>query len=188
MFLPTAYVPAVTATQGASDCQRHGMLPSFASEACSRCRFRVTGPNVPQRTRATPERLDVRIKQSVEKEQQINAEADVAENSDKSASHLRALARRERESRDGLFAEWGAELQTIKACQAVLEKSNADNGLHRALMPANSDFNPDFMDLNLKHVHQFELLQRIVVTAHLIPENQLDLPLGAEEARGQHPV
>jgi hypothetical protein len=51
------------------------------------------------------------------------------------------------------------------------------------LIPARSDFDPDTIDLTFKHVHQFELVQNIVVTAHLIPETQLDLPPGAEETR-----
>jgi hypothetical protein len=50
-------------------------------------------------------------------------------------------------------------------------------------MPARSDFDPDTIDLTFKHVHQFELVHNIVVTAHLIPETQLDLPPGAEETR-----
>jgi hypothetical protein len=157
--------------------------PVFRARACSRCRFRVTGPMFLNGLVHRLNGLMFEIKQSSNKEQQLNAEADIAEDSNKAASHLRALARRERESSDSLYEEWCAELQTIKACQAVLAKSNGENRLHRALMPARSDFDPDTIDLTFKHVHQFELVQNIVVTTHLIPETQLDLPNGAEERR-----
>jgi Putative phage integrase len=157
--------------------------PVFRQRACSRCRFRVTGPMFLNGLVHRLNGLMFEIKQSSEKEQQLNAEADMAEDSNKASSHLRALARRERESRDALFEEWCAELQTIKACQAALEKGNGENRFHRALMPARSDFDPETIDLTFKHVHQFELVQNIVVTAHLIPETQLDLPPGAEETR-----
>jgi hypothetical protein len=160
---------------------RHAAV--FRQRACSRCRFRVTGPMFLNGLVHRLNGLMFEIKQSSEKERKLNAEADIAEDSNKAASHLRALARRERESRDSLYEEWCAELQTIKACQAVLENSTGENGFHRALMPARSDFNPETIDLTFKHVHQFELLHSIVVTAHLLPEAELDLPNGAQETR-----
>ncbi|EKS31066.1 VPA1269 family protein [Afipia felis] len=156
--------------------------PVFRQRACSRCRFRVTGPRFLNGLVHRLNCLMFEIKQSLNKEQQINAEADIAEDSGRTASDLRAQARRERECRDSLYEEWCAELQTIKACQAALEASNAENRLDQALMPARSDFDPALVDFSFKQVHEFELAHHLVVGTYLLPETRVDLPSGTEEA------
>lgn len=157
--------------------------PVFRPRACSQCRYRVTGPMFLNGLVHRLNGLMFEIKQSAEKEGVWNMEADAAEDSGRPSPQLRAQARRERECRDALYEEWCAELKTIKSCQAILENTREDNGLDRAVMPARRDFDPGNVDLTFKHVHQFELVQNLVVTSHLIPETQQDLPAGAEQSR-----
>jgi hypothetical protein len=112
-----------------------------------------------------------------EKEVQLNAEADQAEDKGKSAAHLRTHARKVRESRDDVFQEWISEGKTRDACKAIL-KTNPG-----ALISTSPDFDVEHASGQFRIMHQFELLHCLVVLARLHPEIQIDLPTGAEEKR-----
>jgi len=151
--------------------------PVFRQRACSRCRFRVTGPRYLTGLSIKADCLMLEMKFLQEKEVQLNAEADQAEDKGKSAAHLRTHARKVRESRDDVFQEWISERKTRDACKAIV-KTNPG-----ALISTSSEFDVEYASGQFRIMHQFELLHCLVVLARLHPEIQIDLPTGAEEKR-----
>lgn len=156
--------------------------PVFRPRACSRCRYRVTGPAFLTGLVHRANALMYEIKTSQAREKQFNKDADHAEDNDQASSHFRALAGREREDRDELFSEWCAENQTIQSCRSMQLKGG---DLEESLMPARKDFDGSAFDLSFVQVHEFELLHRLVVTTNLVPETMVDLPPGAEATRNE---
>ncbi|KAA0073979.1 VPA1269 family protein [Tardiphaga sp. P9-11] len=157
--------------------------PVFRPRACSRCRFRVTGPKFLNGLGSRVNALMLEAKYSQEIEVRLNAEADQAEDNGKPVAHLRAQARRERELRDSLWAEWASESKTLKLCEGILDANPDTERSVYTLISQSSEFDQQHAGAQFRIVHQFELENNLVVFARTHPEMQIDLPIGTEEKR-----
>jgi hypothetical protein len=152
----------------------------FRPRACSRCRFRLTGPMFLAGLVHRMNSLMVEIKGSMEKEAGLNLQIEKLE--DQGAGRgkvlvLRGLITRERELRDELWAEWCAELATIRKAEALQDRGNGDG---QALI---SGLNLQELRLQVDTVHQLELIHSVLQEGNLILGATLEVPPNLQERR-----
>jgi hypothetical protein len=170
------------------DCASGGVMykntyqPVFRPRACSQCRHRVTGPHFLAGLVNRLNSLMVEIKTSMDKEAELNLQIEEIEDQGKGGGGkviaLSALIRRERELRDNLWAEWCAELATIRRCEK--EQDNANIGSKLSVLTRQSG---EDLKLRLDTVHQLALMHNILTDADIILGASLEVPAGLRERR-----
>jgi hypothetical protein len=170
------------------DCRTGGHLHKnayqsvFRPRACSRCRFRLTGPAFLAGLVHRMNCLMVEIKASIEKEARLNLQIDAAEDQGKGDSGqvriLRGLVARERELRDDLYSEWCAEMATIRTAEGLLDKAGAGGAL-----PVVTGLDADGIRAQLETVHQLALLHTVLADGNVLLGASLEVPDGLWERR-----
>ena len=153
-------------------------LPVFRPRACSRCRHRITGPAFINGLVLRLNCLMVEIKESIETETRLNAEIEKAEDAGSPTVVLEGLVKRNRELCDNLWAEWCAELTTIKKCEALMAATdNPDN------LPMMTPLGVEELEMRFQTVHDLALLQQIVSEGELISGASMTVPASVREQR-----
>jgi hypothetical protein len=149
--------------------------------ACSKCRYRFTGPKwfygIAQRANS----LMMELVFSGRKEAQLNLAADEAEDKGAPVANLRAQAQREREMREKLWDEWIAERMTLAQCEKRIgERGKAATS---DLFPMRPDFAEDALRVRLEEVHELKLAHDLVKMMRDAPEAIQSVPFGTKEFR-----
>jgi hypothetical protein len=166
------------------DCKTGGQLHKNAYQAvwrdraCSQCRYRITGPAFLPGLVHRLNALMIEIKASMDKEAELNALVEQCEGDGRSPSRFRELVAGERERRDNLFAEWCAELQTIRSCIGLEESANGSSSL-----PVVMGLTADEWTMQTETVHQLVLMHSVVKDAQLITGAVYEVPTGLRERR-----
>ncbi|KFE34106.1 integrase family protein [Thioclava atlantica] len=143
-------------------------------KACSRCRFRLTGPAFLNGLVMNANILILEIGDSVRKEQQLNMELLNAGREGEPVGVIETRISQERSFRDELWADWAAEYKTIEECVKLQEQENSS------------------MPVELGHVSHyiregdlFDLVQTIVSNTDMIVGARMDMPTGLVERRNE---
>lgn len=155
--------------------------PVFRPRACSRCQFRLTGPVFLAGLVHRMNSIMVEIKASMEQEANLNLQAEDFEGQEAVAGkllRLRGLITRERELRDELWAEWCAELTTIRSAEAMQDRQR-DVG-EQALINGT-----DLSEASARWetVHQLALFQSVVREGDIIFGASLEVPANLRDRR-----
>lgn len=159
---------------------KNSYRPVFRPRACSRCRHRVTGPVFLNGLVHRLNALMVELKDSYAKEAALNSEIEEAEDAGSSPTILEGLVRRERELRDEVWAEWAAELNTVRKAQDLLDTEEPTSKLP---MVTGMDLNG--LRATFKSVHQLALLHGVVSESNIITGSTLEVPPGARAKRDE---
>jgi integrase-like protein len=164
------------------DCRQGGEkrgnthLPVHRDKACSRCRFRITGPAFVAGLEMNANILMNEISDSTRKEAQLNVELLELNRTGKPCAVLESRLQQEREYRDEVWADWAAEYNTIKRCLGLArEKKNQDS------LPAL----PADISVHFSEKGQLSLLQDIIGKSKMISAASFDIPSGLEEVRNE---
>ncbi|MDV7143526.1 hypothetical protein R3X27_12630 [Tropicimonas sp. TH_r6] len=145
-------------------------------KACSRCRFRITGPAFLNGLILNANILMSEIGASTKKEQELNSEIRSTRGSGRAVAVLEARLNQERDFRDELWSDWAAEYQTIQKCLELLKfDENSEN------LPAL----PSKVSTQIKEEHHFSLLQHIMTESKTIAGSSMDVPSGLRESRNE---
>lgn len=159
---------------------RNAYQPVFRPRACSRCRHRVTGPIFLNGLVHRLNALMVELGHCYEREADINRQLEIAEDSGGSTFILEGLVRREREERDNIWAEWCAELKTIRQAEALLDQNHKKDRL-----PLLTGMSSDDVKARFESVHQLALLHQMITEADVITGASLEVPIGTREKRDE---
>lgn len=151
-------------------------LPVHRDKACSRCRFRITGPAFLAGLEMNANILMNEIAESTRKEEQLNAELLEFTRVGKPAAVIESRLEQERVYRDEVWADWAAEYQTIKECLELAKTGNNSDSL-----PAL----PDKISVHFSEKGRLPLLQDIIGKSKVIAGGSFDLPEGFEEIRNE---
>ncbi len=124
--------------------------------------------------------LMVEIKVSMEKEGQLNLQIEDLEDQEAASGkilRLRGLVTREREMRDELWAEWCAELATIRKSEAMQDHGGAASQMLMTGL--------ELQELNAKieNTHQLALFHSVLQDANTILGATLEVPANLQERR-----
>ncbi|MBK1841654.1 tyrosine-type recombinase/integrase [Azospirillum sp. YIM B02556] len=154
--------------------------PVFRPRACSRCRYRVTGPVFLNGLVHRLNALMIELNHSYEQERDLHARIEVVEDEGGNAKILEGLINCEREARDHIWAEWAAELKTVRQAESMLEQEgNASN------LPMVTGMDVTELQSKFKSVHQMVLLHQVVTEADVITGASLEVPPGARAKRDE---
>lgn len=159
---------------------KNAYLPVFRPRACSRCRHRVTGPAFLNGLVHRLNALMIEITDSYEREADLNIEIESAEDAGRSSVILEGLVRRERELRDEVWAEWAAELTTVRRCNILLDQKDDGENL-----PMLTGMDLTQVQTKFEAVHQLSLLQQVVSEADMITGATIEIPAGARAKRDE---
>ncbi|WP_417792988.1 VPA1269 family protein [Terasakiella pusilla] len=168
------------------DCKKGGVQyagkfqPVFRPQACSGCRFRVTGPAFLNGLVFRLNLLMAELIDSFEKEREINLEIEGLEDDGKSAIHIQASLEKHIELRENVWEEWASELQIIQLSQAVLSELDEGNAL-----PVLTGVNEGELNASLVGKHSFELLQSLLNDAGIIYGSSVEIPAGLRLKRDE---
>lgn len=146
-------------------------MPVFREQACSRCRYRVTGPAFLNGLVLRLNQLMLEMYESFERERKLQDSRLEAKDSGSHTGRIDAMINRHRESQEELFAEWAAELSTIKKCQAAMDAQNDGQTL-----PVIAGMDKAEFKTRLTEGHKLTLLQSIVSDAETIHGVELEIP------------
>jgi hypothetical protein len=183
---PAAYEVFAHGICPGGDCSTGGVyyknafLPVFRPRACSRCRYRVTGPAFLNGLVHRLNSLMVELTNSYETEAELNAQIEAAEDAGGSSVILEGLVRRERELRDEIWAEWAAELTTIRQAETLLE-----TGRNSESLPMLTGMDATQVRAKFETVHQLSLLHQVVNEADIITGATIEIPAGARAKRDE---
>ena len=157
---------------------KHGNvhLAVHRDKACSRCRFRITGPAFLAGLEMNANILMNEIAESTRKEERLNAELLELNRLGKPAAVIESRLEQERIYRDEIWADWAAEYQTVKEC-LELAKSEGNNENLPSL--------PTDASILFHEKGQLRLLQDIVGKSKMIAGGAFDIPEGLEEIRNE---
>ncbi|MFG6574186.1 tyrosine-type recombinase/integrase [Sulfitobacter sp. 1A13353] len=164
----------------AGDCAQGGAkrgnihLAVHRDKACSRCRFRITGPAFLAGLEMNANILMNEISDSIIKEENLNSELLALNRTGRPSAVLESRLEQEREYRDEVWADWAAEYQTIKDCLKLAANDNMGSDL-----PAL----PNDVSVHFSEKSRLQLLHDIVGKSKMIAGGAVDLPHGIEEVR-----
>jgi len=147
--------------------------PVHRDMACSRCRFRITGPAFLAGLELNANILMNEIAESSRREEKLNADLLELSRNGRPTAILESRVAQEHEYRDEVWADWAAEYRTIRECLDMGGSPKMDN------LPAL----PDDVSISLSEKSRLSMLQNIIGKAKLISGSALDLPPGVVEVR-----
>ncbi len=151
--------------------------PVFRPQACSMCRFRITGPAFLNGLVLRLNALMVEINSSFEVDRALADEVARIEDAGRSASRLEARLRRHKRFRDELWAEWAAELVTIRRAEAELQLDGSAGAL---MVDGQVEVSAKF-----EEVHALQLMHEVVTVASITPGAAMDVPTGTRAMRDE---
>jgi hypothetical protein len=152
--------------------------PVFRPRACSRCRFRITGPAFLPGLVHRLNALMAELVQLTETDKRLNAQIQQVEDRGGDVSQLEAVSRRHREMSEEIWSEWAAEQATIANVQTMLANQPTANALVTGL-------DPQSFRLQTEQVHVLSLLHEVVSESDLIAGATIEVPAGIRERRDQ---
>lgn len=166
------------------DCAQGGprlgsrFTPVHRDKSCSRCRFRITGPAFLAGLTMNANILISEINASSDKVRKLNEEILELENADLPTAILETRVNQEAAFRDELWADWGAEYQTIQECLEMERQSGGNPTLPTVSGEGG-------LDVTFKEQHTVSMLHTICQTSKLISGSSVDIPEGLKERRNQ---
>ena len=148
----------------------------FRPQACSRCRFRTTGPAFLNGLVLRLNALMVEITSSFELDRSLADEVSILEEAGRSASRIEARIRRHRRFRDELWAEWAAELATIRRIEGAMDEGGPGDGL---------PVEPGALATRFDEVHPLILMHDVVMSGSGTAGGSMEVPAGTREMRDE---
>ncbi|WP_167648810.1 site-specific integrase [Mameliella alba] len=145
-------------------------------KACSRCRFRITGPAFLNGLVMNANVLLLEIADSKQKEKELNFELHKARKEGKAIAILETRLSQEHSFQDELWSDWAAEYQMIDLC--VRERFNSEGSED---LPVGLDQ----LDHHIRDGDRLELLEAILADHRLIQGSIMDIPSGLVERRNE---
>ncbi|MEQ8322016.1 MAG: VPA1269 family protein [Rhodospirillales bacterium] len=145
--------------------------PVFRHQACSRCRYRITGPAFLNGLVLRLNQLMLEIYESFERTRRLEDSRLDAQDAGKEDRKIEAKISKHLEFQEELFAEWAAELNTIQKCRAIIEKSEGSQRL-----PVVAGLEGVELSASLSEGHKLTLLQSILSDAESIQGVELEVP------------
>jgi hypothetical protein len=141
-------------------------------KACSRCRFRITGPAFLAGLELNANILMSEIAESTRKETALNKELLELNKAGKPAAWLESRLAHERDFRDELWADWAAEASTIRECILMQAGKVKD-------LPAL----PEKIAVRFEEKGRLSMFQDLIEKSGAITGSIADLPIGYEDIR-----
>ncbi len=141
-------------------------------KACSRCRFRITGPAFLAGLELNANILMCEIVESTRKEKALNKELMELNKAGRPAAFLESRLAHERDYRDELWADWAAEARTIKECISM-QTGEVEN------LPAL----PEEISISFEEKGRLSMFHDLIEKSGAITGSTADLPAGYEEIR-----
>ncbi|WP_319413369.1 VPA1269 family protein [uncultured Cohaesibacter sp.] len=166
------------------DCSQGGprlgsrFTPVHRDKSCSRCRFRITGPAFLAGLTMNANILISEINASSDKVRKLNEEILELENADLPTAILETRVNQESAFRDELWADWGAEYQTIQECLEMERQSGGNSNLPTVSGEGG-------LDVTFQEQHTVSMLHTICKTSMLISGSSVDIPEGLKERRNE---
>ncbi|WP_339759014.1 VPA1269 family protein [uncultured Sulfitobacter sp.] len=163
------------------DCAQGGVkrgnthLPVHRDMACSRCRFRITGPAFLAGLELNANILMNEIAESSRKEERLNEELLGLSRVGKPTAILESRVAKEQEYRDEVWADWAAEYKTIRECLDLAKTSNGDN------LPATLGG----VSMHISELSPLPMLQNIIGKSKVIAGAAIDIPPGLVQVRNE---
>ena len=167
--------PGADCSKGAVGSAQNKFMPVHRPKACSRCRYRVTGPAFLAGLVLNANILIAEIQASSEKEKELIAELNDLEDAELPTGLIESRINQEQAFRDELYADWAAEITTIQNCRDLLNKSNEDIDKSVPVVP---DINFSFVEK-----HNVTMMTAICENAQIIAGASADIPSGLRERR-----
>ncbi|MEC7795455.1 MAG: tyrosine-type recombinase/integrase [Pseudomonadota bacterium] len=145
-------------------------------KACSRCRFRLTGPAFLSGLVMNANILVLEIGDSVRKEQNLNKELLEASRAGQPVGIIETRISQERSFRDELWADWAAEYKTIDECIKLQSDGHEDLGVPVELGQVSH---------GIREGDVFDLVQTILSNTDMIVGARMDIPPGLIERRNE---
>ncbi|MBO6827133.1 MAG: tyrosine-type recombinase/integrase [Sneathiella sp.] len=153
-------------------------FPVHRDKACSRCRFRITGPAFLEGLTLSANIIMSEIHAITEKEREINAEILKKAENGEPIAWLESRKAQEVDLKDNLWADWAAEFTAIQECLKMTAKQNDSNS---AQLPAF----PTDLSYSLSNKHHLSLLNTITKKSKLLTGANIDIPTGLREQRNE---
>ncbi|KZL23310.1 hypothetical protein [Pseudovibrio sp. WM33] len=149
--------------------------PVHRDKACSRCRFRLTGPAFLAGLTMNANILISEISASAEKERNLNKEILEHEDADMPTTILETRVNQEISFRDELWADWAAEVTTIQEC-ITKTKESCEGSSTLPIEHVSIGF-------SLTEKHHLSMLHTICQNSKIILGSSMDVPTGLKERR-----
>lgn len=150
-------------------------LPVHRDKACSRCRFRITGPAFLGGLELNANILMNEISDSIHKEEILNNNLLELNRAKKPAAALESRIAQEQEFRDELWADWAAEYKTIREC---IEISRPEGATSVPALPEN-------IAVHFQEKGRLSMLQHLLDESAVVTGASFDLPAGLEKIRNE---
>lgn len=151
-------------------------LPVHRQKACSRCRFRITGPAFLGGLEQNANILMSEIGASLKKEEELNKEILELSRANRPSAAIEYRVTQERNFRDEIYSDWAAEVTTILKCLELLSSQTQDKEL-----PAI----PNDVTMTIAEDERLHLLQKIMNGKKSIAGASFDIPNGLEAERNE---
>ena len=173
--------PGADCTEGGRE-YKNAFQSVFRARACSRCRFRITGPAFLAGLVHRCNSLMIEIKYSMHKEEELNTEIEKLEDEGKASSGrvvvLRGVVARQREFRDELWEEWCAEMSTIKKSEQLM-----DAAAEGTTLPVLGGVSVRSAHTRLATIHELSMMHTVLREGNVIMGASLEIPDGLREKR-----
>lgn len=150
-------------------------LPVHREKACSRCRYRITGPAFLQGLVLNANILMSEICESQAREKKLIAEINEHRDAGTNSAHIESSLNQERASREMIFADWAAEITTVR--HAIELQKGAAEGADTSVPTVKN------LDLSFVEKHNVTMLYSICKQAAMIKGASMDVPVGLRERR-----
>lgn len=145
--------------------------PVFRPKACSRCRYRITGPAFINGLVMRLNQLMAELFEAFEQERAFQNEKIEKEDNGSSTALIDAAINRHREFQEEVFGEWAAELVTIEHCRSMQTGVGNANKL-----PTVPKLDEGHIEVHFLERHQLLLLQSILSDGQYISGAKLEIP------------
>lgn len=148
--------------------------PVHRDRACSRCRFRITGPAFLPGIVMNANVIILELGRSTQKENDLNIQIREARSAGLHLGVLGTRVNQEREFRDELWKDWAAENQSVRQCSELMRGNDNLENLPQVI----SD-----VEAHIRTEHNFNLIQSILKDSKLIAGASFDIPDDLEAVR-----
>ena len=152
----------------------------FRKMACSRCRYRRTGPPFLLGLVNRANRLMVEISETYTSESSLHSEVESLEDAGRPSWRIETKIRRLEDVRYELFEEWVAEIHTIKKALSNTSTHENDSGNQIPTLHTGSQ-----IDSKLQAVHKLQILQDIISNSETFSETEIEGPSSLREKRDE---
>lgn len=174
--------PVMNCMDGGNRIAGSKYAPVWRPNACSKCRYRITGPHFIEGLRARANMLMYEYHSTLNKMADLGKKIEEKERlTGERSVELRRIRDRDLLLQHNLKEEWESELKVIRICEGLIKRAEEQHSsASNLVLPMNADFDRDTAISCLEVVHEFELMHAMMVDTVIMPSSIMDLPSDVE--------